>query len=95
MTNTMKAIIKFHEAQLEVTKLWSLMCQEDGVSDSSMFVVFNSANKYFAEYQEAMGRLQHLRKLARQRNNRAARHAAYTSCGLARVRGNLGGTYYE
>jgi hypothetical protein len=26
---------------------------------------------------------------------RRARHEAYTACGLTRVRGNLGGTYYE
>jgi hypothetical protein len=26
---------------------------------------------------------------------RRDRHAAYTSCGLKRVKGNLGGTYYE
>jgi hypothetical protein len=39
--------------------------------------------------------LQHERKLARARSNRKARHQAMLDCGLVRVKGALGGTYYE
>lgn len=37
------------------------------------------------------------KELARQRRNamRRERHAVMTSLGMTRVRGNLGGTYYE
>lgn len=36
-----------------------------------------------------------LLKNARARDARQAKHDAYTSCGLVRVKGALGGTYYE
>lgn len=34
-------------------------------------------------------------KQARARQNRKAREAAYESCGLVKVRGAMGGTYWE
>jgi len=36
-----------------------------------------------------------LRKLATKNLNQAAKNDAYRSCGLKKVRGNLGGTYWE
>lgn len=35
------------------------------------------------------------KKRARARENRKAREEAYASCGLVKVRGALGGTYWE
>jgi len=41
---------KLQKAQKEVTRLWNLMCAEEGVPTDAEFVVFNSTNKYSAKY---------------------------------------------
>lgn len=47
----------------------------------------------FTAYQEGKRKYEVQRKRAR--DNRNARHEAYISCGMTRVRGSQGGIYYE
>lgn len=62
----------------------------------NMWCIFGSASGFcYATYsnkEEADG---NLARWNRDRANTKARHEAYTSCGMVRVKGNLGGTYYE
>lgn len=92
MTKSQK---KLMEAKAEVSRLWKLKCEADGVSPDSQFVVFTPANPYDAEYNAAVIRYQERLVAERKNAARRAKHAAYTSCGLVRVKGALGGVYYE
>ena len=74
---------------------WNAACVEAGIPVSSQFVVFSPDNQAAQEYNTIMGELFAAQKRIRKNVARRAQHAAYTSCGLVRVRGNLGGTYYE
>ena len=51
MTNSQKAI---QAAQAEVSRLWILMCDEEGVAHDAKFVVFNSTNSVAVEYNAAV-----------------------------------------
>lgn len=53
---------KLQKAQKEVSKLWNLMCAEEGVPTDAKFVVFNSTNKYSAEYNKAVKKFFRLRE---------------------------------
>jgi hypothetical protein len=45
---------KLQKAQKEVSRLWNLMCEEEGVPTDAKFVVFNSTNKYSLKYNTAV-----------------------------------------
>ena len=45
---------KLQKAQKEVSKLWALMCAEEGVPTDAKFVVFTSTNKYSVKYNNAV-----------------------------------------
>ena len=78
----------------EVRAAWIQACEADGIDPAAKFVVFTNTTEA-AAYNELMGML--TRRLAANKKNaaRRARHAAFTSCGLKRVRGAQGGVYYE
>lgn len=56
---------KVIDAQRAVSNLWKLMCEEEGISTDSPFVVFNSTNKYYKEYHKAVTQFFILRKAVR------------------------------
>lgn len=60
-----------------------------------MAVDFGNAEEAACEARTAVHLLRKERANAKARANRAARVDAYRSCGLVRVRGSLGGTYWE
>jgi hypothetical protein len=68
-------------------KTWEQRVQEyesQGLTRSDAQAVVDAENDSAKESKRRASRLA-----------RAARHAAYTSCGMKRVRGALGGVYYE
>ena len=66
LTKDQKRMLKkIDKAQDNVTRLWNLMCDEEGVPTDSKFVVFTSTNKYSAEYNKAVSVFFMLRKAVR------------------------------
>jgi hypothetical protein len=47
---------KLQKAQVEVKRLWALMCAAENVPVDSKFVVFNDANPFSADYNKAVKR---------------------------------------
>lgn len=90
-----KSQAKVAAARTEVKRLWSLMCEHDKINPTSLFVVMDPANPLTAEYNAAALALQVAIKNEIKNQARRDKHAAYTSCGLKRVKGALGGVYYE
>ena len=41
------------KAQAEVSRLWKLACEDEGIPADSKFVVFTSINKYAVAYNDA------------------------------------------
>ena len=64
-TSEQNLLVKLGKAQRNVNRLWSLMCNEEGVDPDSKFVVFNSTNKYSEPYNKAVGVFFNLRKAVR------------------------------
>lgn len=97
------ATIKAHQMHLATLKQdvkikWLAACDADGIDPSSDFVVLSDTWPA-REYNDAMAaylkaRNEYQRQVERNRQRRA-RHEAMTSLGLQRVKGALGGTYYE
>ena len=92
MTKSQKAV---QAAEAEVKRLWSRMCLADNIPSSAPFIVFSETNPIKAEYNLAVVKMFAARKRERANAARRAKHAAYTSCGMTRVKGALGGVYYE
>ena len=82
----------------DVQAAWIKACEADGIELSAKFVVFSNTTES-AAYNELMAMyLKARQKFHNQlmRNKaRRERHEAITSLGLKRVKGALGGTYYE
>lgn len=82
----------------EVKAAWLGACKADGISEDTKFAVFSNTTEA-AAYNELMGLyLQAVRvekKRIAKNAARRGRHAAMTSLGLKRVKGALGGVYYE
>lgn len=82
----------------DVQAAWIKACEADKIDPLSKFVVFSNTTEA-AAYNELMG--MYLRELAKYRKQikrnqaRRERHAALTGLGLKRVKGALGGVYYE
>jgi hypothetical protein len=94
MTKSQKAV---QVAQAEVSRIWRLMCLEAGVGTDSKFVVFPEEveQKYGSEHRLAFNALCRAIKAEKVNKARRDRHAAMSDMGLKRVKGALGGTYYE
>jgi hypothetical protein len=82
----------------DVQNTWLKACEADKIDPASKFVVFSNTTEA-AAYNEMMGLyLKAVRAYQKQmdRNKRRAdRHAAMQDLGLKRVKGVLGGVYYE
>ena|SRR5258708_6745803 len=97
------ATIQAHQDYLTMLKrdvqaAWISACEADKIDPSSKFVVFTNTTEA-AAYNEMMGMfLKARQKFHNQCNRNKARrerHAACTDLGLKRVKGALGGVYYE
>lgn len=86
---------KVIEAKAEVMRIWDLMCDHEGVARGSRFMSFSSDNPYHGEYNKAFTVLQAAVKAEKRNRARRERHEILTSMGLKRVKGALGGVYYE
>jgi hypothetical protein len=92
MTKSQQAV---QAAQVEVKRLWNLMCEYEGISPTSKFVSFSDRNPFSTQYSYAMQNFQAASRREKVNATRRARHEAMLACGMKRVKGNLGGTYYE
>jgi hypothetical protein len=92
LTKSQKAV---EAARDEVQRLWFPLCEADGIPPSSKFVQISQTNPLRAEYEAAVAKLLAAVRVERKNAARRARHEAYTSAGMKRVRGSLGGVYYE
>jgi len=92
MTKSQQAVIA---ARKEVKLLWSLMCAFDGVPVGENFVHFSEGNPYSVGYNNAVSVFYQAKKLEKVNSSRRERHRMMLDCGLVRVKGALGGTYYE
>lgn len=86
---------RLEAAKSEATRLWVLMCQHDNIDPAAKFVVFSDNNPFREEHRRAMDVLFDAREKERKNAARRGIHEAYTSLGLKRVKGALGGVYYE
>jgi len=57
---------KLQKAQAEVTRLWNLMCAEEGVPVDTKFVVFTSTNSHATAYNLAVKKFFRVRSQASQ-----------------------------
>lgn len=74
---------------------WVSACKHDGIDPASKFVVFSADNPFRATHEQQTRELIQLRNRIAKNIARRERHAAYRDLGLKRVKGALGGTYYE
>ena len=84
--NTMKQAVR---------ESWISACNLEGIPTDSKFVVFSDANTEAVRHNELMGEFLKMRNRIARNISRRERHAAMTDLGLKRVKGALGGTYYE
>ena len=62
---------KLQKAQVEVKRLWNLMCEWDGIEPTAQFVAFNANNPFTLDYNKAVHTYMRLRgraNLAQLRN---------------------------
>ena len=60
----MATTTKLQKAQAEVSRLWNLMCAEEGVPVNAKFVVFTSTNSHAASYNLAVKKFFRIRSQA-------------------------------
>jgi hypothetical protein len=82
-------------AQAALTASWAKACASVGVPTDSKFVVFEASTPESIEHNRLMGEYFKLRNRIARNIARRERHAAMKDLGLNRVRGALGGVYYE
>ena len=92
---TTKEANQLNAAQNEVREWWRLACNRENIPFDSKFVVFSADNIYVPYHTTAMANFMKLRNRIARNVARRADHGAMTDLGLKRVKGNLGGTYYE
>jgi hypothetical protein len=95
MPITNKEANQLNNAKLAVRQAWAAACLEAGVPTDTKFVVFNNASDLAKRHNELMGEFFKLRNRIQRNMNRRDRHAVMSDMGLKRVKGALGGTYYE
>lgn len=90
-----KEINQLNAAKVAIKDAWDHACQFDGVPFDSSFVVFSPNNIAAILHNDLLLAFMKLRNRIAHNVNRRERHATLVSLGLKRVKGNLGGTYYE
>ena len=79
----------------DIRDSWTVACNHDGIAPDSKFVVFSDDNPAAKRHNELMGEYFKLRNRIMHNVARRDRHAAYKAAGMKRVKGALGGIYYE
>lgn len=92
---TQKEADKLNALKAEAKRLWTLACEHDGITPTGSFVIFSNDNPYTEAHNAATDTFFKARKQIAANNRRRERHAAMKDLGLNRVKGNLGGVYYE
>ena len=82
-------------ARIEIKHLWVAACEADGIPGDSKFAIFSDANAAAVTHNAAMLEFMELRNKIIRNANRRERHATLKSLGLKRVKGALGGVYFE
>jgi hypothetical protein len=95
MNMTQKEANQLNEAKAKVLAQWREACFTQGVPADSKFVVFADTNEAAKEHNRLMGEFFALRNRIARNIARRERHAAMKDLGLKRVKGSLGGAYYE
>lgn len=93
MTN--KETAALNAAKKVIRELWVRACLSENIDPASTFVVFSNDNEIAAEHNVAMIAFGKLVRRIKVNIARRERHAAMKDLGLNRVKGNLGGVYYE
>lgn len=92
---TTKEAQKLNALKLNIQDSWRVACNHDGIAPDSKFVVFSTDNPAAIRHNQLMIEFFNLRNRIKRNETRRARHDAMTSMGLKRVKGSLGGVYYE
>ncbi len=92
---TQKEANQLNAAKAAVTASWEATCRASGIDPTSKFVVFDQASPEAVEHNRLMKEYLALRNRIAHNVARRERHAAYKSLGMNRVKGALGGVYYE
>lgn len=96
MAFTVKEYNQVVLAKRELRALWLEACAIDGITDTSATcIIFSNGNPKADEYNTRMSAYFKMVKRIKANEARRAKHAAMSDLGLARVKGALGGTYYE
>jgi hypothetical protein len=95
MALTNKEIKALEAGKAQAKALWIRACIVDGIEPTGQFIVFSDDNPAARDYNAAVLDLMKLRNRIKANAARRERHAAYKDLGLNRVKGGLGGTYYE
>lgn len=92
---TAKEAKQLNDSKAAVKTSWEAACKFNNIDPTSKFVTFSNDNLAALNHNSLMGA--HLALVKRIRRNIAQRErkAMYKDLGLTRVKGNLGGTYYE
>ena len=92
---TQKEANQLNEAKAAVLAQWRKACFTQGIPADNKFVIFSNDNVDAVEHNRLMGEFFKLRNRIARNVARRERHAAMKDLGLNRVKGNLGGVYYE
>ena len=92
---TQKEVNQLNAAKAAVKASWEAACLVQGTPTDSKFVVFAEENEAAKKHNDLMREYFALRNRIAHNVARRDRHAAYTAAGMKRVKGALGGVYYE
>jgi hypothetical protein len=84
MTNHRASTVR--KAQVEVKRLWALMCGWDSIAVGSLFVQFSSTNPFTKDYNKAMGKFLRLRRGNQSLADLRAQHNVIVSALAAKAR---------
>jgi hypothetical protein len=74
------------KAQVEVKRLWNLMCGWDSIAVDSPFVTFSSTNPFSKDYNKAMGKFMRLKRDVVRDADLLAQHNMIVSALAAKAR---------
>jgi hypothetical protein len=92
---TTKEANQLNAAKATIKSFWDAACKVEGIDPASKFVVFSNDNLFAKDHNVAMDAYFKLVRRIKANIARRERHAAMKDLGLNRVKGNLGGVYYE
>jgi hypothetical protein len=90
-----KELAQIAAAKLALRTQWEKACDFEQIPHDSTFIIFSVSNTETDKYNKMALELDKMRQRIVRNVTRRERHEAMTSLGLKRVKGALGGTYYE